>query len=322
MNNIFKSILLFILFGAILTTATVLAVPLIPPQFDETFQAALIDKVERLETIDQPKIVLVGTSQLAFGISSDILEQELKMPVVNMGLHGGLSDDFMWDMSLDGIKTGDIVVVSAVDFSLWDSDIELSLITLENYRYLWEKLDQKERNRLLPYYFTVYPSKAVPKLVYNTFLKTPLSLVSEQLLIPSDPAYSRSQFNEYGDNIYPRQTLDYMYTRDFFSVSEVSVSPEYISELLEFKQNVEQQGATFYVITSPIFEKGLQFDVLEAQQYYNEQVPNFISTLSEYIYPIEYFFDTAYHLTNEGADVWTKAIANDLKTAVESGKFY
>ncbi len=316
MKQFAKTAALFISFCVIFIIATVVAVPLIPPQFEESFQAALLDKVDRLDNTTEPKIVLVGTSQLAFGISSDILEQEFNMSVVNMGLHGGLSDKFMWDMSLPGIHEGDIVVVSTVAFGSWGSDIELSLTTLENHQHLWERLDSETIKQLLPYYFTVYPSKAVPRLVFDTFIKEPLGALSANLLVPADLAYKRNAFNEYGDNIYPRTTLDYMYTTEFLSHGGFSFDPEYMKQLAEFSKAVEDKGAKIYVITSPIFEAGLVYDIETEQNNLEQNVPGFISDLSSYVYPTEYFFDTAYHLTNEGADVWTTAIANDLKRAL------
>ncbi len=316
MKQFAKVSALFISFCVIFVVATAIVVPIIPPQYSETYQASLLDKVDRLDNTTAPKIVLVGTSQLVFGISSDILEQEFDMPVVNMGLHGGLSDKFMWDMSLSGIYEGDIVIVSTVDFVSWGNDIELSLITLENHKHLWERLDSETIKKLLPYYYTVYPSKAVPRLVFDTFIKQPLGALSADLLVPSDPAYKRNAFNDYGDNIYPRTTLDYMYTKEFLSHGGFSLDDEYISQLDEFRKAVEDRGAELFVITSPIFEPGLVYDIDTEQKKLEQNVPGFISDLSSYVYPTEYFFDTAYHLTNEGADVWTAAIANDLKRAL------
>ena len=63
------------------------------PQYLGNYQASLIDKVQRLESIHEPKIVLIGDSNLAFGIDSEKIEEAFDMPVVNMGLHGGLGNE-------------------------------------------------------------------------------------------------------------------------------------------------------------------------------------------------------------------------------------
>ena len=63
-------------------------------QYNDNYDAALVDKVERLKSITEPKIILVGDSNVAFGINSKKIEEELGMPVVNLGLHGALGNAF------------------------------------------------------------------------------------------------------------------------------------------------------------------------------------------------------------------------------------
>ena len=56
---------------------------------------ASIDKHQRLSSIQESKVVLVGGSNLPFGIKSPLIEEALGMPVVNMGLHAGLGMNFI-----------------------------------------------------------------------------------------------------------------------------------------------------------------------------------------------------------------------------------
>lgn len=63
-------------------------------QYNDNYDAALVDKVDRLKSITEPKIILVGDSNVAFGINSKKIEEELGMPVVNLGLHGALGNAF------------------------------------------------------------------------------------------------------------------------------------------------------------------------------------------------------------------------------------
>ena len=69
------------------------------PQYENGYCASLIDKVNRLKSINEPKIVLLGNSNLAFGIDSKMLEESMNMPVVNMGLHGGDGNAFHEEMA-------------------------------------------------------------------------------------------------------------------------------------------------------------------------------------------------------------------------------
>ena len=54
------------------------------------FLAAIIDKHQRLESFSTPVTIFAGGSNLAYGLDSDMLTQELQSPVVNLALHAGL----------------------------------------------------------------------------------------------------------------------------------------------------------------------------------------------------------------------------------------
>ena len=80
-------------------------------QYKLGYQASLVDKIERLESINESKIILVGNSNLAFGIYSDQIEEDIGMPVVNLGLHGGLGNAYHEEIAKLNINEGDIVIV-------------------------------------------------------------------------------------------------------------------------------------------------------------------------------------------------------------------
>ena len=60
------------------------------PQFSKIYTAELYDKVERLDSIEEPKIVIVSGSSAAFGLDSKLLEDKLGMPVVHLFLYAYL----------------------------------------------------------------------------------------------------------------------------------------------------------------------------------------------------------------------------------------
>ena len=84
----------------------------IPAQYTNTFVGELDDKFERLTSIDEPKLVVVGGSSVAFGLESEILEKYVGMPVVNFGLYAALGTKVMLDLSKAGINEGDVVVLA------------------------------------------------------------------------------------------------------------------------------------------------------------------------------------------------------------------
>ena len=109
-KNIIISILTILILIAPLciVTATTLTAPC---QYDKTFLAELTHKHERLKSINEEKIVLIGGSSLAFGLDSKKLEEYTGRPVVNYGLYATIGTKAMLDMSRSHINEGDIVVI-------------------------------------------------------------------------------------------------------------------------------------------------------------------------------------------------------------------
>ena len=112
------------------------------PQYTRNYAGSFVDKMKRLESVHEPKITIVGNSNVAFGIQSDLIERELNMPVVNLGLHGGCGNAFHERMASFNINKGDIIVISHLDYFDDDSipDPELALITVENHFHFWRNL--------------------------------------------------------------------------------------------------------------------------------------------------------------------------------------
>ena len=118
--SVFSLLIILSLFGIIKIIS-----PLIRNTND--YVGASIDKEKRLATIQTPKIIFVGGSNLAFGTNSKMIEDSTHYPVVNMGLHAGLGLDFMLSEVTSGVKKGDIVLLS-IEYNL-DDRPDLKLLT-------------------------------------------------------------------------------------------------------------------------------------------------------------------------------------------------
>ena len=76
-----------------------------------SYYAALIDKHHLLERLPSPKIIFVGGSNLAFGLDSELIEQKLHMPVVNMGLCSTFGLRYVLEEVKDNINAWDLIVI-------------------------------------------------------------------------------------------------------------------------------------------------------------------------------------------------------------------
>ncbi|MDO5773940.1 MAG: hypothetical protein Q4P16_06500 [Spirochaetales bacterium] len=276
------------------------------PQYKYSYNASLIDKIDFLEKSASPKIILCGNSNLAFGINSKLIENEFCMPVVNLGLHGGLGNAFHEEAAKLNIQTGDILIVCHSSYSDDDkiSDPLLAWTTLENNFSLYKILRRKD-------FFDM--AKAFPKYAAKTAM---LWLTKKGNRIPAD-CYTRTGFNENGDLIYPRE-----YDKNLFDGSAHSSVPQIndvcIKRLNRLSEYCTQKNAVLLVAGFPIMQRS--GEVLDRSEYENFQTNleekldcRIISGFTDYIYDESLFYNTNLHLTNAGAEIRTKQLINDLQ---------
>lgn len=108
MVKLFKNICIMLL--AITVSVSMLGLfdyIIVSRYYNDNYDSILIDKVNRLKSIKEPKIILVGDSNLAFGINSKKIEDELEMSVVNLGLHNVLGNAFHEQIAKENIGGGE-----------------------------------------------------------------------------------------------------------------------------------------------------------------------------------------------------------------------
>src|SRR5262249_39102967 len=76
------------------------------------YLAATLDKEHRLATLPGRRVVLIGGSNLAFGMDSAVVERLTGRPVVNVGLYGNFGVAFMLDEARRGLRPGDATVIA------------------------------------------------------------------------------------------------------------------------------------------------------------------------------------------------------------------
>lgn len=278
---------------------------IVMPQYRYSYTASLCDKIERLKSIDEPKIVLIGNSNLTFGVNSEILEEAFDMPVVNMGLHGSMGNAFHEEMAKVNLNEGDIIVVAHTEYSDHDkiTDPVTTWLAVENHPQLWQLIRSKD----IPDMYFSFP----------TYAKKALTLWASKEGNEQDlgTVYSRFAFNEYGDVAFERKTRSYTFTEK--SVRVPKVNEICTNRLNELNRYVTDHGASLVIAAYPIAygeftpsaEEYVQFQT-KLQEALDCTV---ISDYRDYFIDYDYFYDTEYHLTNEGADLRTRQLVYDLE---------
>ena len=125
----------------VISILLVLAIPLTlvlvgfatPSVYADSYYGELPLMYENIRSVKGKKIVIIGNSNVAFGVDSELIERELasdglEYKVCNFGLYGAIGTKAMLDLSKNYISVGDIVIFSpeadAQSLSLYFSGLE------------------------------------------------------------------------------------------------------------------------------------------------------------------------------------------------------
>lgn len=298
----FRGILVFFVKLAVLLGILLGLMLYISPQYSQGYNASLIDKVNRLESIEGPKIVLIGNSNLAFGIKSEEIEAAFGMPVINMGLHDGLENPFHEQMARLNVQEGDIYIICHSEYSSDEIGADLAWVTIEDHFELWRLLRKKDilpMARAYPAYF---------KDCLNLWIQNTGNQMSANV-------YSRGAFNVYGDIEWEDSGLVYEFKEG--SVTVPLISDETVDRLNDLNQYLMDRDATMLIAGYPIADTPFTPAREEYEAFQKELASKLdapvISDFREYFFPIDYFFDTNVHLNNVGKKARTQQLISDLQ---------
>ncbi len=279
------------------------------PVYGQTFLGELSPKYDRLNAIEEPKIVIVGGSSTAFGLDSALLEEHVGMPVVNFGLYATLGTKIMMDLSKSNINEGDIVILAPEmdeqTLSLY-FNAEAALQGMESDWGMLKLIPEDNYSDLVGGIFDY----ATAKIKYHR----------EGLLDPAG-VYNRDSFNEYGDIVYERpyntMTLGYDPTKSILLTQELFDS-EFVDYVNDYTSWCAEQGATVYFSFCPMNASAMSPDnteqtLFDFYQYLYEALDcQVISNVNDYIIEENYFYDSNFHLNDSGVILRTSLLAHDI----------
>ncbi len=291
-------------FAGVLLFLFILIFVIILPQYSYDMNATILDKIDRAKRVHEPQLLLVGDSNLVFGVDSEKLEKELGMNVVNMGLHAGLGNGFLLKMAEFYAEPGDTVVVSLVRYNYGPetSNEELTWITLENHFKLYRFIEPGDYYRM----FKAFPS----------YLRDAITLwISGKGNIKEETGYSRSYFNEFGDSEFTRPD-PINYFEDSEGIPELT--DEFVEYFNDLCRELNEKGIKVVVAGFPIYVCDTTPDKEEFAAFEQELREKLdcevISDFTEYYMDKELFWDSKFHLNDRGVPVRTELLINDIRT--------
>ncbi len=305
---------LVILLAFLLAAGTLAAVGfLTPSQYGQTFLGELSDKYERLYSIEEPKIILIGGSSVAFGYNTELLEKHLGMPVVNFGLYATLGTKIMLDLAADSFKEGDIVVLAP----------EMDAQTLSLYfngEAMWQAADS-DFSMLSHVKYDNYGSMLG---TFWGYTKNKLRFAMTEAPDP-DGVYNEASFNQFGDIVYERpyniMTLDYD-PGQIISLDPSILDGEFVDYVNDYIGKAKDKGASVYFTYSPINRLALDPNTTDDSlwEFYDHLSRTLdcevITNIHDCIMDAGYFYDTNFHLNDSGVIVRTASLIKDLRRAL------
>lgn len=287
------------------------------PQFSLWIHNCLEKKKIYAQSIERPKIVLLGGSNALFGVSAAQIEAETGMPSVNMAVHYGLQIDYMTENAKNILKSGDFLVMP-LEYHHYSYDGEYSLVQscyIRTYdRKYYEQLSLTRRLRHL----------------INT---TPLDLVKsvrEQLKFKGvePPAgrgvYNSGNLNANGDErSVTEPLLDRLGREQPIPIRPVSAKRYGFAKLIEFSRWCREHGVTL-LVTWP--------NTLWFKQYAGDDYARYFATIGHTLqlngiryfgdrnksfFDKRYMYDGFYHLNTSGIKIRTSQIIKEMREHID-----
>lgn len=286
---------------------------------DDSYLAAVLEKDRLIRNTPSPKIILVGGSNLAFGIDSKAIEDSLGLHVVNMGLYAKLGLKYMLAQVRPYIKPGDVVLV-VPEYDQFYGDFANGDNTL-NTALLYAPADR------IPDFIRSYSIIDVvlrPRVenARRSFLRAFAAAVGkEEVLFPQDTntVYNRHSFNQYGDAVshLDKKGLN----PDSIFVKPLPPLKDFNRRTLEDLNSIaskakEEQAHAYFLFPSYIDRSYVinvaAIDSLKRKLAGGMDMP-IVGTPKDFVMSGRYFFDTRYHLNREGRDLRTLKMIDVLR---------
>ena len=273
------------------------------PLFKNSFYFAQLDKNLLLKTTVSPRLILVGGSNISFGVDSKILKDSLKLNPINTGIDARLGLKFMLHNTLPYIKRGDIVVIVPEYNQFYDgfSEGKTELLAMIDVTKTLCKIDLSQFLMILP----LAPSYALAK-----FRKAVSPPTFDNSTIG---VYERKSFNSFGDT-YIHWSLSKTNVAIIRSVG-LTYNPSPLVECIKFAKKARNRGAqvffSFPAFQDSSYDLNLQ-KIRHIEMCMHETGIPVIGTAREYRVVDSLTFNTPYHLIRSGV-VWrTNILAHEL----------
>lgn len=278
-----------------------------PPAAPSEYMRATVLKNERLRAISSPKLILIGGSNLSYGVDSPRLEEAFCKPVANMGLTALVGFRFAAEEVRDRIGQGDVIIVSLENSMFMRPDRnEDALATVIDYRpSSLEHIPWPRRPRMLMALGVLHVQSMRDHLL-------------EWWRQGRSPSYRRRVFNAQGDLVNqlddpPMEIpapdpaeFDTLYIGDdFWPIAEDLIT------------RADERGASVVFTWCPVatrVDSPIERSMVDAEL--RSHGLNVTGIPADYVFADSLFYDSWYHLHAEGRRQRTERMIRDVCAAL------
>lgn len=247
---------------------------------------------------DTNKIVIIAGSNGGFSINSNILQQTFNLPVVNTSTHAGIGIRLQFEAYKDYLKKGDIVVFCPE----YGGDIGRLYGGSTTLRIISSHLP------------CAYLKVSIPQWIYlhkyiGVHLKEIQSNYTETEI---EPQYSIKALNKYGDIECNRPHKD--------SISSGYICGDMDLRLVKYIQYIhdytKEKNVHLVFLPPTLMKSSFDKNYKQIDSIHSCLKCNGIDWHAEplrYCFPDTLYYDTEYHMTQEGANLRTKLLVEDMK---------
>lgn len=303
-----------LLLAAILPVSLLGAGLSLPACYQDSYYAQLPQLYRRLTDSPGKRLVLVGGSNVAFGVDVGLLEHMLarygyEYTVCPFGLYAAVGAGAMLELSQDQLREGDVVVLA---FEPTDE-------TLSPYfgaSAFWKCAE--EAPELLA---AVSPAhQAALAGNYIGFLQERAAICRSGEFPQPNGVYAKASFGEDGNLKFYRAGNAMALGWDTgapVDLAGVQVSPDFAGQVNDYCRRAGERGAEVYLSFSPVNRSALTGDpAAGTAAYFRACLDAFdcpvISDPSRYVLDSGWFYDSNFHLNSAGAVLRTCLLAEDL----------
>ena len=309
-----KRIIVIVLLLLLLPAILFFSVRSLPKIYRESYYAELSDMTRRIDEAAGKRLILVGGSNIAFGIDVPLLEQYLRekgfeYTVCPYDLYAAVGTSAMLSLSESALREGDAVVLAlepASDALSTYFGATAFLKCAESDPALFLRLNRGQR------------TKAVGNVL--PYIQEKYSILKSGQLPKVEGVYAKAAFDENCNMIYPREgnamALGYD-TSSLIALSTVTIEDDFAAQVNAYCKTAAKKGASVYMSFSPMnknavvgdAETGIAAYFTLCNQTFDCPV---ISNPLNYLLDSGWFYDSNFHLNTAGAKLRTYLLAQDL----------